>query len=679
MLAWDIIKFLQKHGEPSIKLGNIEENYDYFFDIINSGQTVLIHDDKGELAAAALYVKVRNLNEIHRKRGTPIRLRNYRHGNIVYVHTLVVRPDYRKRNAIWNISKKLRERELLCDTIAYTINKEEKWNYKVERRREKMRDNCGIIALDALLKSLDMNMTRISLDTLSKICRDNGKLMFPLRVQKNKLGTLPFPYIIQNNNHYEVIEDEVALEGAELKEDVYVLYPSLNSTVIPYVIDEEEAKDIKGAGDDFKLSRVPIVGPYLSKPARLLPLAASAGATMLGAPGWLSNVAGIGTGAIQGGTTGLWGEPGAGSMLSGGLQGFGQGMLGRGIGYGLGATNLPIVGNRISAAGNVTQPSMWDAFREGFGQSIPFGQKLGLYQPGAALLTPSVKAGQISPAAYAKYIGTAAPAAAAAGAGGIPPMGTAATRTGMTIPSLATGAMAPAGSSAALTQAATQQAAKQAFDWSSLVPSAALMLGGMAIPQPEYDVPDYADTYKQMISSQSIPSVSGPLGAAAQAATLRNIESPDTILQTQTDDYKNAIISDLNRREQEEISFVRTMHSQNGTSGGSDEMRDVQNVQAKYRDYQMQQLGAIEQNLYNQKVTIYLQSIADAYQMDRANLEAIAGLTDMSIYEASVKYGIKAQQVKDFRDAIFELARSAAPGAQSTTAASLLGKMLTVK
>jgi hypothetical protein len=204
------------------------------------------------------------------------------------------------------------------------------------------------------------------------------------------------------------------------------------------------------------------------------------------------------------------------------------------------------------------------------------------------------------------------------------------------------------------------------------------MLGSRLIPQPEYNIPNTADVYKQLMADQSIPMTQGPLGQAAAMATLKNIESPDAILDNYSTPYKEAIISDLNQRESDEIARVRTMHVQNGTSGGSDEMRDIMRVQENYRNSRNQQLGAIEENLYNQKVNIYLTSISQAYGMDQANLQTIAGLTGASINEAAVKYGIKAQQVKDFRDALYELGRSTFPGtstAGTSSASDLLSKL----
>ena len=71
--------------------------------------------------------------------------------------------------------------------------------------------------------------------------------------------------------------------------------------------------------------------PFLSKPARLLPAVASL------IPG-IGPAVGAGIGAIQGGTTHLWGEPGLGSAIKGGITGFGEASgaqsLGKMFGFG---------------------------------------------------------------------------------------------------------------------------------------------------------------------------------------------------------------------------------------------------------------------------------------------------------------------------------------------------------
>jgi hypothetical protein len=682
MLVWDILQFMKEQGEPDVSIGDPQVSYFFFFDIINSGQFVLIEDDKG-IACVALYLKVRNLDEIRKKRGTFHRLRNYRCGRIVYVHTVVVRRDLRNNGLIWKIAKQIRDKELLSDTVAFTFNKNEKWTYKIERRRNHMRDNCGIIALDALLKSMSLNMNRISLDTLAKICRDNGRLMFPLKVKKSHLPTIPFPYIMQTNNHYEVIEDETALEGADIPEDVYLLYPQLNATTIPHVIDEEEAKQVKGAGGG-KVSDIPLIGQFISKPGRLLPLAVSAAAPMLGIGSTMGNILGTAAGAGQGLSTGLWGEPGAGSALKGGATGFLTAPIGRGLGTGLanafasypGATDV----NRLGVFGT--------GFGQGFAESIPFKNAINK-MVGQQFFTPdlpgvnALPGYNYSPTSAANLltgnISTVGPGGSIVSGQGEAMKGYAMPTPDMNTPSWWGGGGAGTATAPAQAGAAGGQAAGgTGIGGGKWLPTAASLLGALALPEPEYDVPSAESIYKEMIAKQDLPTTYGALGQAAQAATLKNINAPDTILTNLSQPYKDAIISDLNRREQDELAFVRTVHAQNGTSGGSDEMRDIQNVQAKYRDARNQQLGEIETNLYNQKVEIYLKSIADAYGMDQQNLATIAGLTNASISEAAIKYGIKAQQVKDFRDALYALATATNPASTQPTAADLLGKLITV-
>ena len=157
MNAVEIIKFVKEYGLPDVSLGDIDDCYDLVDRLISCNQYEVIVDEKG-LVAVLLYYKVRNLKEVAFRRGTNIPPKNYRYGNIVYVHTYVARPDYRNKskNIVWEIIKRVREKELLCDTVAWTLNRKNHWFSKLERRRTEMRDNCGIIALDTLIKSLNV-------------------------------------------------------------------------------------------------------------------------------------------------------------------------------------------------------------------------------------------------------------------------------------------------------------------------------------------------------------------------------------------------------------------------------------------------------------------------------------------------------------------------------------------
>jgi hypothetical protein len=106
-----------------------------------------------------------------------------------------------------------------------------------------LRKNSGVISFDKTVGKLNGKTSRLSMDTIAKMAQDNGFLLYPMKIPREVLSTVEFPYIVHLNNHFETWEEETALDPDTLPETIYILshqfYPE-------YVIDEEEAKNIKG-------------------------------------------------------------------------------------------------------------------------------------------------------------------------------------------------------------------------------------------------------------------------------------------------------------------------------------------------------------------------------------------------------------------------------------------------
>ena len=241
-------------------------------------------------------------------------------------------------------------------------------------------------------------------------------------------------------------------------------------------------------------------------------------------------------------------------------------------------------------------------------------------------------------------------------------------------------------------QSAIPQAATQASWWNKVIgkdqngnpmtmgamlaglgASAAPALAGMMIPQPK--APDFnaTDTFNQ-IRSQANMGPTTPEGKAAATAMLSNIQNPQDIFKINTDEYKAAIQKQAEDSMQRALSKVDTFHAQNGTFGGSDHQRERDEVIRQYENDTKLQQGALDQEVYGKRMDAYLSNISEAYQMDKANLEQIAGLTNMTIYEVALKYGLKAQEVSDFRQALQGVTEGIMPSATMGLLGSLGGK-----
>lgn len=387
-----------------------------------------------------------------------------------------------------------------------------------------------------------------------------------------------------------------------------------------------------------KVGDIPIVGPFISKPARLIPMAIGAGGSMAGIGPTMTNLMSTGAGLLQGGTTGLWGQPGASSMLKGGAVGFGTGMVGRGVGTGL-QTQFEKMTAMPQNQPNIA--NFGQGFSQGFSEAVPFKN-------------------QINSLLGKQFFGTQSGANPFTANGGQqPPIGMGGTTTPKTASKgtdLVTQAVQQAG------QQATQ---KRLTDY--LLPLSLTSLGYMQ-KQPEYNVPSAVDTFSQLRGQgQQLLAPISPEGQLAAQKLQEYIKNPQAVAAPNMTAYKDSVTQNYEAAKQRELNYVNTRFNEMGLYGGSDWQKAVSDINEKYTRLEGEALGDVDRQIWQTQVSAHLDSISQSYQMDKQNLEALAGLTNMSIYEASIKYGLKAQEVADFRNALYSLSASTFPRTQSSS------------
>lgn len=110
-----------------------------------------------------------------------------------------------------------------------------------------MRNNCGIVAWDKLAGRLHGRTTRISLDTLAKLAQDNGFLLYPMRVPVSDLWKFGDNVLVHYDHHFETIKPTEMEYVRDMNDYLYILSPYIEGNE-EYVVDEEEAKKIRGSG-----------------------------------------------------------------------------------------------------------------------------------------------------------------------------------------------------------------------------------------------------------------------------------------------------------------------------------------------------------------------------------------------------------------------------------------------
>ena len=260
-------------------------------------------------------------------------------GPYVYVSFICVAPSYRRLGVVNELIEKLKNIKPL-PKAGYWVSPEGEW--KVIERGGDMKSNCGIVAFDQIAGHLTGRSNVISLSTLSRIAQDNEFLLYPLKVKRADLLDIPKPYILHNDFHFQTIKSDEDLIAFNLPEEVYVLS---SSPIGGEVVDDDEARKVRGAKKFFKQIFAPYVAPVIaSLIPGIGPLASAALTAGTAAGGSMIN-ASTAPGKQSFGDLAKAGAIGAGTSLLGSAVG---GAALKGIGSALGGTAL---GNGLSSLG----------------------------------------------------------------------------------------------------------------------------------------------------------------------------------------------------------------------------------------------------------------------------------------------------------------------------------------
>jgi hypothetical protein len=185
-------------------------------------------------------------------------------------------------------------------------------------------------------------------------------------------------------------------------------------------------------------------------------------------------------------------------------------------------------------------------------------------------------------------------------------------------------------------------------------------LATMLIPQPKADVKTSADL-KNMLNTQSATAE----GAATRAKMLEYINNPEKMGGQATTDYITALNTDHDAQDAAELAQFKSDWVARGYSTtSSDYSKAMNDLTTKQNTRRNTEVGAARAALYNTQLTAQLNLISQQYGIEMGLLE---DMMNMDIYSASVKYGIKAQEITDFKNAINALITGNIPGTQNAS------------
>jgi hypothetical protein len=590
----DLILFTIKHCK-NIEPYPLDEFYNYLKNLIDKKQ-VIVYSNNGSIDGYLTYYKITesDIEEILKIYQTWELPKNYTDGDLIYIDLLVKNNNCK----INDLVKKLEMKEKDID-LGIWMNKRNQ--FKISKRRySEMKNNCGILAFDQLVGSLNGRTNKISLDTLCKIAQDNEFLLYPMRIPKTELNKLSFPYIINYNHHFEVWEDENGIDLSILPDEVYVLSP----TLIPeYVITDSEAKKVKGGkkfSDIFRGGGAGGIGGALL----------GALGTAFGLPTWLVPAGATLGGAVQGGVESR--SPiGA---LTGALTGYGMGLpVAAGLGSlgGAGATASGLTGVKSAVGsylkpvtslvggttGGVTAGAKGLAGASGFGTPVTFGGTPYTITGGVGGLTAT-------PAVTGLGAMTAGTTAAGAGTGILSGLKGA-------LPGLAVSGM------------------------------------GALLPTPQFKMPEELSQTLQSVKQGYLT----PVGETSQKELQRILTSPfgQVYPDVTSDPYIQSVLRQMDEAAEEGKKRITDYYTQFGSPYSSEHLQALRDWEEQIQKDKGDFLAQFGVQRRTEEINTRLMALQQSTGIDQAVLQELVGLTGLSVEQAAMKYGVDVANVQSLR------------------------------
>lgn len=350
MTGADIVRFMLEQDGEVLDVRPVEQSVAYFDRLLEKG-LVVPHFNKRRLAGFMSYWRTAN----------PERERVFTQswelpavldqGPYAYVDQVVVAKEFRNQGVLNYFIKYLRN---LKPHIKGAFWIDENMNLHFEERSINMQTNCGVLAFDKVTGALNGRTNVISLSTLSRMAQDNGFLLFPMKIKTEDLYQLPRPFIVHFDFHFEAVKEHQDILPLPVwgKDELYVL---AQTDEFGEIVDDDEARTIRGAKKFFKQIFMPFVDPFNVMAVRAdskgnhYPFA-GAGTTLASAAGGALTGGPIGAVTAAIGSSLMSAKNPAqpttlGGLVKSGLGGAAGGLIGKGLGS--------LGGTAASSAGNV--------------------------------------------------------------------------------------------------------------------------------------------------------------------------------------------------------------------------------------------------------------------------------------------------------------------------------------
>jgi hypothetical protein len=503
-----------------------------------------------------------------------------------------------------------------------------------------MQRNCGVLAYDKLVGELNGRANEISMNTLAKLSQDNGFILYPLKVPVEHMTEVPLPCIVYTQHHFQFMEDLADLAPVCMsRKFVYILSHELVSP--DWVMDEKAARNVKGSGIGQMFTP-----PKSKSPWEAMTSGSTGGWAGFAGPstptnpsdpkgwGWVGPVAtgaaglipgvgpllaaGMGASGSMGGGTGFQGtDKGWGNVLptlGGALGGYGAGMLGSGIGGAVKGAFAPGAGSLFSkaASGFGTGVTNYNKpvtnFFSSIGKNFGFGG--GTNAAGSTGLS-------------GKWLGT--------------PVGA----TGLSATQLAAGA---GGTEAGIGLNWATDLLKSAF---SSLTSIGQSRGGLEGEL--FSDSSFLNTPELQAYIESIGQAKTQLGQMGRDELARVLQSPVGSIIPDDNAYVQAMLRRTEEAAVQRKEAITSNYNAIGRANSSEHIAELNKVDQQL-EVAKQDLAAV---IANEKIKLELDyritALSGALGVDQQAAAELAGLTNLSVQEAALKYGIAAQEVAELR------------------------------
>ena len=182
---------------------------------------------------------------------------------------------------------------------------------------------------------------------------------------------------------------------------------------------------------------------------------------------------------------------------------------------------------------------------------------------------------------------------------------------------------------------------------------AASIAGSMAAPSPQFQMPSTVEDIRKKLLDEQQGGALTEIGKQARME-LGNIMSakPEELYPAGQDAYLQADLKRLRERKADTLKQLDSQYNLYGVAGSGEHLAEREKMDKYFSDLEQSVSSQWAENKFTLARTAKYQAVQDALNVDKADFDALLGLTGLDVAQASQLFNAKVADVEELRRAL---------------------------